>query len=82
MTGAALIALIRDFHKDCGGCPVEQLCDEYEAVLDGRAVTLTLEESRQMADYLSRITNPSSGVFSAAHDLYDEAYVYLGWFPS
>jgi len=81
VSGAALIAMIRDFHKDCGGCLVEQLCDEYEAVLNGRAVMLTQEQSDEMRDYLGRIIEPTGAIFSQAHDIYDDAYHFLSWFP-
>lgn len=27
------IAMMRNFHKDCEGCPVEELCDASEALL-------------------------------------------------
>ena len=82
MSGAELIALIRGFHRDCDGCPVEQMCDEYEALLGGNTVLLTPEQSSELGAYLCRIIAWDSGVFTAAHDVYDDAYHFLGWFPS
>lgn len=81
MSGAALIALIRDFHKDCGGCPVEQLCDEYEAALAGNVVQLSAEQVEQVRDLLGRIIDPMGPMFSGDHLTYDFAYSLLHLFP-